>query len=276
MAAHRIRAWPSFISFSGLLFLRWPLLNAIARNRGLARRLLLLQHQLPLLHFLQHFLRSLYAGLIGIGWLLLFCFGCRLICIFVSILFRRVRLIRFRSWLLRGRDRLSRRHDSKLLLFCDRRATGGSHRIRPGFHHQHNASERRIIRRRSKQHIIKPRTIQQFSEDFACRARPEMGYDTLRGGRNINLGAGLFFLRPAKCLPRSSWAQQSLTANSDNSPGARLEPWNQAGLPALAGRLVRTGGQVVAPAFSSSAVRAWSRYRQRYPPQGTKHRRTGP
>ena len=70
-----------------LLFLRRPLLHACARNRRLSRRLLLLQHQLPLLHLLEHFLWSFHSRLVWRVRLLL-GFRCCLICIFVGVLFR--------------------------------------------------------------------------------------------------------------------------------------------------------------------------------------------
>jgi len=110
-------------AFHGLsLLLRWRRRrrNGRARNGRLLPRLLLLELQLPLLHFLQHLLWRLYGGLIGRGRrLLLFRLGGRLVRRVIRIVVGRFRRIPARFW--QWCPWIARvLHDPALRLFCDR------------------------------------------------------------------------------------------------------------------------------------------------------------
>jgi len=191
------RIAPGSLAVPGLiLILGRPV--GLARNRRLSGWLLLLlllllllhlllHLQLPLLHLLQHLLRRLHSRLFPrIGRL----FGLyALIGIVVRILLRRFRVRcvrRLRRWLphirgfVRSRWRLLR---WPIIVAWN---------VRPRLRHQHHARERARVLRRTKQHVVESRSIEQFCHDVPRQSRPQMRYYPLPGLRNLNLGPRLF------------------------------------------------------------------------------------
>ncbi len=122
--------------------------------------MLLLQHQLPLLHLLQHFLRRLCRRLVRVSRRLFGLSSC-LVRGVIGVLLGRIRVIRIRPHLRLLLLPLIGLHNPQLLLFRQRWAIGRrSHILWSCFCHQDHAGQQRIVRRRPQQHIVETRTIQ--------------------------------------------------------------------------------------------------------------------
>ena len=170
----------------------------------MSRWLLLLKLQLSLLHFLQHLLRCLHSGLIrraagccsasAAAWsACLSVFSRAVVGIVAS----------GSAAPCSGRRELP---SCGTIPGCCCSATDVPLGSAPtlswsGFCHQHHARQHSIVRRRSKQHIVEPRSIQQVRHDFPRRSRSQMGHHPLRRRREFQSLLQSVCAQLAKCRP---------------------------------------------------------------------------
>src|SRR5579871_25918 len=179
----------SHTNFALLILLRPRLYwHARGRSRRLSCLLLLLELYLALLHFLKQFLRSLHCWGIRLRGRL-FRFTGYLLSIFIGIVFRRCHLritciSRVGLWLLGSSGRL---RESRCRL--SRRTSAGL--VRTGSCDQDYARQDARVLRRSQQHIVVSRAIQEFRNDFLRRSGAQMRHDALFGIRYFNFRSRL-------------------------------------------------------------------------------------
>src|SRR5437660_882629 len=132
--------------------------------------LLLLHLKLPLLHFLQHLLRSSYSRLVRRRrWL--FRFRCALILlVLVSVFILRIGLGSVRRYFHGRTSVVTGLRGLRIRI------------VRPGFGHQHHPHQLVGIVQGTQQYVIEAGSIQQFGDYFTSRPGTEARHHALVGG----------------------------------------------------------------------------------------------